>query len=129
MAQTPLPSFPDLVSKAKSFELFQKSLDSSGPITFNLTQLSETSLAIIRVATHLPTVAMVIPTVARAAVYHTAKSAARKGTTLISATNGMHGVENLLAPHPTLQRPLRPPALLMGSSPVTGTWTQGLRPT
>ncbi|XP_058106958.1 uncharacterized protein LOC131250692 [Magnolia sinica] len=31
MAQTPLPSFSDLVSKAESFELFQRSLESSGP--------------------------------------------------------------------------------------------------
>ncbi|KAJ9693394.1 hypothetical protein PVL29_012246 [Vitis rotundifolia] len=129
MAQTPLPSFLDLVSKAKSFELFQKSLDSSGLITFNLAQLSETSLAIIRVATHLPTVAMVVPTAGKAAVRHAAKSAPRKGTTLISATNSMHRVENLLAPHPTLQRPLRPPTLLMSPSPMTGTWTKGLRPT
>ncbi|KAL6337939.1 hypothetical protein AAG906_005404 [Vitis piasezkii] len=109
MAQTPLPSFPDLVSKAKSFELFQ--------ILNNY------------VATHLPTMAMAIPTPSRAAVRHAAKSATKKGTMLISATNGMHGVENLLAPQPTLPRPLRPPALLVSSSPVTGIWTQGLRPT
>jgi hypothetical protein len=31
MAQTPLPCFPDLVSKAENFELFQKSLESSVP--------------------------------------------------------------------------------------------------
>ena len=31
MAQMSLPSFPDLVPKAKSFELFQKSLDNHGP--------------------------------------------------------------------------------------------------
>ena len=31
MAQTPLPCFPDLVSKAESFELFQKSLESPAP--------------------------------------------------------------------------------------------------
>ena len=33
MAQTPLPSFPDLVPKAESFELFQKSLDNHDPPT------------------------------------------------------------------------------------------------
>jgi hypothetical protein len=31
MAQTPLPCFPDLISKAESFELFQKSLESPMP--------------------------------------------------------------------------------------------------
>ena len=31
MAQMPLPSFPDLVPKVESFELFQKSLDNHGP--------------------------------------------------------------------------------------------------
>ncbi|KAJ9680254.1 hypothetical protein PVL29_019536 [Vitis rotundifolia] len=43
MAQTPLPSFPDLVSKAESFELFQKSLDSSGPpiVAFTATNHSQ----------------------------------------------------------------------------------------
>ena len=30
---TPLPSFPDLVSKAESFKLFHKSLDNHGPPT------------------------------------------------------------------------------------------------
>ena len=48
MAQTSLSSFPDLVSKAKSFEFFQKSLDNHGPpqllsqppITINLIKLS-----------------------------------------------------------------------------------------
>ena len=33
MAQTPLPSFPNLVSKAESFEFFHKSLDNHGPPT------------------------------------------------------------------------------------------------
>ena len=84
---------------------------SQPPITVNLTQLSETSLAINQVATHLPTVAMAVPTLGRAVVRHAARSTAKKGTTLISATSGMHRVENLLAPQPTLSRPLRPPAL------------------
>ena len=96
---------------------------SQPPITVNLAQLSKTSLAINQVATHLPTVAIAVPTPDRAAIRHTAKSAAKKGTTLISATNGMHRVENLLAPQSTLSSPLRPPTLLMGLSPVTGTWT------
>ena len=98
---------------------------SQPPITVNLAQLSETNLAINRVATHLPTMAMVVQTPGRAAIRHAAKN----GTMLISATSGIHGVEHLLAPQPTLLRPLRPPALLMGPRPVTGTWTQGLRPT
>ena len=33
MAQTPLPSFLDLVSKVENFEFFQKSLDNHGPPT------------------------------------------------------------------------------------------------
>ena len=33
MTQTPLPLFPNLVSKAKSFEFFQKSLDNHSPPT------------------------------------------------------------------------------------------------
>ena len=33
MAQTPLPYFPDLFSKAESFKLFHKSLDNHGPPT------------------------------------------------------------------------------------------------
>ena len=92
---------------------------SQPPVMVNLAQLSETSLTINQVATNLPTVAMVVPTLGRAAVRHATRSAAKKGTTLISATNGMHGVENLLAPQPTLLRPLRPPTFLMGPSPVT----------
>ena len=71
---------------------------SQPPITINLARLSETSLAINQVATHLPTVAMVVPTPSRAAVRHAARSTARKDITLISATSGMHKVENLLAP-------------------------------
>ncbi|KAJ9709898.1 hypothetical protein PVL29_001402 [Vitis rotundifolia] len=109
--------------------LVHPQLLSQPPITVNLAQLSKTCLAINQVATHLPTVVMTVPTPGRAAVRHAAKSAARKGTTLISATIDMHEVENLLAPQPTLPRPLKPSALLMGSSPMTGTWTQGLRPT
>ncbi|KAJ9709895.1 hypothetical protein PVL29_001399 [Vitis rotundifolia] len=126
MAQTPLPSFPDLVSKAESFELFQKSLDSSGPPTaaFTATNHGQPCLTFKNLPRHQS-----VPTTGRAAVHHAAKSAARKGTTLISATIDMHEVENLLAPQPTLPRPLKPSALLMGSSLMTGTWTQGLRPT
>ena len=47
MAQTPLPSFPDLVSKAKSFEIFQKYLDNHGPptSTFTTTNHSQPRLA------------------------------------------------------------------------------------
>ena len=37
MAQTPLPCFSDLVSKAESFELFQKSLESPTPSTVAFT--------------------------------------------------------------------------------------------
>ena len=87
------------------------------PITVNLTQLSETSLAINQVTTHLPTMVMVVPTPSRAVVHHAARSAARKGTMLISATSGMHGVENLLAPQPTLPRPLRASCSLNGPEP------------
>ena len=101
---------------------------SQPPITVNLAQLSETSLAINQVTTHFPIVAIAIPTLDRAAIRHAARSAAKKGTTLISATNGMHRVENLLAPQSTLSRPLRPPTLLMGPSPVTRNWTQRLWP-
>ena len=123
------PSFPiwSLRLKALSFSRNPLTITvhpqqfSQPPITVNLTQLSEISLAINPVATHLPTVAMAVPTPGRAVVCHAARSAARKGTMLISATSGMHGVENLLAPQPTLRRPLRPPALLMGPSPVNGT--------
>ena len=102
---------------------------SQPPITANIAQLSETSLASNQVATHLLTMAMAVPTLGRATVCHATRFATRKGTTLISSTSGMHGVENLLAPQPTLPRPLRPPAFLMDLSPLIGTWTQGLRPT
>ena len=123
------PSFPIWSPRLKALSFSRNPLTitvhpqqfSQPPITVNLTQLSEISLAINLVATHLPTVAMAVPIPGRAVVCHAARSAARKGTMLISATNGMHGVENLLAPQPTLRRPLRPPALLMGPSPVNGT--------
>ncbi|KAL6338344.1 hypothetical protein AAG906_018714 [Vitis piasezkii] len=93
---------------------------SQPPITVNLAQLSEINLAINRVATHLPTMAMAVPT--PSAVRHR-QICCQEGHYANRATNGMHGVENLLAPQPTLSRPLRPPALLMSSSPVTSIWT------
>ena len=123
------PSFPIWSPRLKALSFSRNPLTitvhpqllSQPPITVNLALLSETSLAINWIATHLPIVLMVVPTLGRAAICHAAKSAARKGTTLISATSGMHGVENLLTPQPILLRPLRPPALLMGLIPVTGT--------
>ena len=125
------PPFSICFPRLKALSFFRNPLTitvhpqlfSQPPITVNLAQLSETSLAINQVAAHLPTVALVVPTPSRAAVCHDARFATRKGTTLISATSGMHGVKNLLAPQPTLPRPLRPPTLLMGPSPVNGTWT------
>ena len=131
------PSFPIWSPRLKALSFFRNPLTitvhlqqlSQPPITVNLTQLSEISLAINPIATHLPTVAMAVPILGRATVRHAARFAAKKGTMLISATSGMHGMENLLAPQPTLPRPLRPLALLMGPSLVTGTWTQGLQPT
>ncbi|KAJ8643176.1 hypothetical protein MRB53_004924 [Persea americana] len=44
MAQTPLPCFPDLVSKAESFELFQKSLESPAPSAAAFTATRGSSL-------------------------------------------------------------------------------------
>ena len=128
------PLFPIWSPRLKSLSFSRNPLTikvhpqllSQPPITVNLAQLSETNLAINRVAIHLPTMAIVVPTSGRAIIRHVVRSAARKGTTLISATSGMHRVENLLAPQPTLPsllRPLRPSALLMGPSPVTGIWT------
>ncbi|RVW74212.1 hypothetical protein CK203_055962 [Vitis vinifera] len=60
---------------------------------------------------------MVVPTQGRAAVRHAARSAVRKGTTLISATNGMHEVENLLAPQPTLPKAFKASWSLNGLEP------------